>query len=258
MVTWLPFAVPLVMPSPVLSPREVVEAQLEALRQGDVRSCFEFASPKNRRVTGPWERFDTMVRRSAQYSPLVCCSSFEITSALALSDDSWTCRVRVRPAGSSSAPFAVADPVVAYRWELSRQRNEQPRFDLGLCVRHTADGWRGVVVGFDLVCQQPEPWISVMDIDALRRGRDQPFYRVLIDEADQAGAQAAAYVAEEMLLADTTGEPPRHPSIAELLHSYDAADGAFQPWPALRSRYPSGVSGCWMVDGVFPDTPASE
>ena len=47
----------LVQPSPSLSPLEVVTAQAYALHCGRVDVCFRFASPLNKLMTGPLERF---------------------------------------------------------------------------------------------------------------------------------------------------------------------------------------------------------
>lgn len=56
-----------IIPDPKLSPRQVVELQLEALRHNDKRDrgiavAFRFASPTNRAQTGPLERFSSMIR----------------------------------------------------------------------------------------------------------------------------------------------------------------------------------------------------
>lgn len=109
-------------PAPSLSPVQVVQAQLSALQKGDVQRCFEFASPANKKATGPWQRFEIMVRQTPAYAPLVCCTRFEVVGALPLGSDAYKCRARVWPAGGSSAPFAVATPVLDYDWMLSRQR----------------------------------------------------------------------------------------------------------------------------------------
>ena len=112
-------------PSPALKPIDVVEAQLSALKAGNVERCFAFASPMNKRATGPWQRFEMMVRQTPAYAPLVSMSSFEVVSGLALGNDKWRCRVRVRPAGSSSMPFALPTaPVLFYDWCLSQQTEE--------------------------------------------------------------------------------------------------------------------------------------
>lgn len=62
------------LPRPELSAEDVVEIQLAALRRADpeglgVLQCFVFASPGNRQVTGPLERFGRMVRE-APYASL--------------------------------------------------------------------------------------------------------------------------------------------------------------------------------------------
>jgi len=64
-------------PSPDLTPRDVVEAQLAALKANDepeadagIRAAFRFASPENKRTTGPVERFIEMVKNPL-YAPLL-------------------------------------------------------------------------------------------------------------------------------------------------------------------------------------------
>lgn len=57
------------LPSPDLSPREVVEIQLAGLQDAKadgvgILQCFCFASPGNRLTTGPLERFGQMVRQA--------------------------------------------------------------------------------------------------------------------------------------------------------------------------------------------------
>jgi len=73
------------VPSPEIEPAEVVRIQVEALRQNSfsnegIELTYHFASPRNKRYTGPLERFIDMVRsapydrllnhRSAEYSPM--------------------------------------------------------------------------------------------------------------------------------------------------------------------------------------------
>ena len=52
-------------PSPALMPLDVVQSQLSALQAGDVRRCFEFASPTNKKATGPWQRFEMSAQHPA-------------------------------------------------------------------------------------------------------------------------------------------------------------------------------------------------
>ena len=64
-------------PHPSLSPLEVVDIQIEALRHNDVQYqnsgievTFNFASPANKRMTGPLERFKLMVN-NPMYRPMI-------------------------------------------------------------------------------------------------------------------------------------------------------------------------------------------
>jgi hypothetical protein len=64
-------------PSPSLSAATVVDAQLDALRTNDdprpdagVATAYNFASPANRRATGPLPRFVEMVR-GRLYAPMI-------------------------------------------------------------------------------------------------------------------------------------------------------------------------------------------
>ena len=64
-------------PDPSLSPQDVVSIQIEALRNNDIpyedrgiEVTFNFASPANKRMTGPLERFQVMVR-DPTYGPMI-------------------------------------------------------------------------------------------------------------------------------------------------------------------------------------------
>lgn len=66
---------PVTAPSPALDPSDVVRIQVEALRTNNLKNegielTFNFASPANRRVTGPLPRFIEMLR-SAPYDRLL-------------------------------------------------------------------------------------------------------------------------------------------------------------------------------------------
>ncbi len=68
---------PQTKPDPSLSPQDVVSIQIEALRNNDtpyenrgIEVTFNFASPANKRLTGPLERFAEMVRNPI-YGPMI-------------------------------------------------------------------------------------------------------------------------------------------------------------------------------------------
>ena len=68
---------PQVEPDPSLSARDVVSIQIEALQNNDtpyenrgIELAFNFASPANKRITGPLERFKLLVRNPI-YGPMI-------------------------------------------------------------------------------------------------------------------------------------------------------------------------------------------
>ena len=104
-----------------MSPEDVVSTQIEALQQNDtpyedrgIEVTFNFASPTNKRMTGPLERFKVMVR-SPIYGPMIDHRSAEY--------------VNVRVEGD----FAEVDVILqskngqylGYRFMLSRQHDNQ-------------------------------------------------------------------------------------------------------------------------------------
>ena len=75
---------PEIMPDPVYTPEEVVGIQMRALasnnkpfKNAGIELTFRFASPNNKSVTGPLERFATLFESSA-YSPMINHQSIEL------------------------------------------------------------------------------------------------------------------------------------------------------------------------------------
>ena len=86
------------------------------------------------------------------------------------------------------------------------------KFTIGQVVRHRLYQFRGVVFDIDPVFANTEQWYQ--SIPAERRPRkDQPFYHLFAENAD---TEYVAYVSEQNLLPDNTGEPVRHPQVAEV------------------------------------------
>lgn len=102
-------------PSPSLDPSEVVRIQVEALRNNSllnegIQLTYRFASPDNKRVTGPLIRFTEMVR-SAPYDRLLNHLRARY-SPLAVSGDQAYQMVIITDAEGEE---------IAYHWSLSRQ-----------------------------------------------------------------------------------------------------------------------------------------
>ena len=76
------FSQNIVLPSPEISAIQVVEIQLFALQSNDpkndlgIKQTWEFAHPRNKEATGPYNRFETMIR-SPSYYLLLNNKSFE-------------------------------------------------------------------------------------------------------------------------------------------------------------------------------------
>lgn len=97
-------------PNPNLTPQQVVEFQLDALRHNDepttdagIERSFRFASPSNRLVTGPLTHFSEIVH-SAAYSALLKSQASEIRGVVVQGDDARV-YVTVTSAGGSELNF---------------------------------------------------------------------------------------------------------------------------------------------------------
>jgi heat shock protein HspQ len=86
------------------------------------------------------------------------------------------------------------------------------KFGIGQIVRHRVYPFRGVIFDVDPVFANTEEWWRSIPAE-VRPSRDQPFYHLYAENAD---SQYIAYVSEQNLLPDETGEPVRHPQVEEI------------------------------------------
>jgi heat shock protein HspQ len=92
------------------------------------------------------------------------------------------------------------------------------RFQIGQVVRHKVYPFRGVIFDVDPTFSNTEEWYRSIPKD-VRPNKDQPFYHLLAENAD---TEYIAYVSEQNLLADDSGEPLRHPQIKDY---FEAREG---------------------------------
>ena len=85
------------------------------------------------------------------------------------------------------------------------------KYKIGQVVRHRIFPFRGVVFDIDPVFSNTEEWWLSIPED-IRPRKDQPFYHLFAENAE---TEYVAYVSEQNLLPDTSGEPIRHPQVAE-------------------------------------------
>lgn len=83
------------------------------------------------------------------------------------------------------------------------------RFHIGQIVRHRIYAFRGVVFDVDPIFSNSEEWWESIPED-LRPSKDQPFYHLL---AENEQGSYNAYVSEQNLLADDSGDPVDHPDV---------------------------------------------
>src|SRR6478609_9316700 len=102
------------------------------------------------------------------------------------------------------------------------------RFAIGDVVRHKLFDFRGVVFDVDPVFANSEEWYEAIP-EAIRPSKDQPFYHLLAENAEQS---YIAYVSQQNLVADESDEPIDHPAIAAYFNGFD--HGRYQLRPEHR------------------------
>jgi heat shock protein HspQ len=90
--------------------------------------------------------------------------------------------------------------------------SRQARFAIGEVVRHRVFPFRGVIYDVDPVFDNTEEWYEAIPKE-VRPSKDQPFYHLL---AENETTTYEAYVSEQNLLVDDSGEPCHHPLIETL------------------------------------------
>ena len=89
--------------------------------------------------------------------------------------------------------------------------------------------FRGVIFDIDSEFNNTEEWwLSIPE--AVRPHKDQPFYHLLAENAE---TEYVAYVSEQNLLPDDSGEPIRHSQVAEIFVK-DKSGGYRQRNPSLN------------------------
>lgn len=102
------------------------------------------------------------------------------------------------------------------------------KFQIGQVVRHRLYPFRGVVFDIDPVFNNTEEWYQEIPAE-VRPRKDQPFYHLF---AENEQTEYIAYVSEQNLLPDDSGEPLRHPQISEIF--VKDKKGGFRPRAATR------------------------
>lgn len=102
------------------------------------------------------------------------------------------------------------------------------KFAIGQVVRHRLFPFRGVIFDVDPQFANTEEWYEAIPKE-VRPRKDQPFYHLLAENAE---TEYIAYVSEQNLLEDRSGEPIRHPQLRELFDRMP--DGNYAPKDRTR------------------------
>jgi heat shock protein HspQ len=95
------------------------------------------------------------------------------------------------------------------RSEAMETRNA--KFGIGQIVKHRFYPFRGVIFDVDPVFANTEEWWRSIPTE-VRPAKEQPFYHLYAENED---SQYVAYVSEQNLVSDESGEPVRHPQVSE-------------------------------------------
>jgi len=119
----------------------------------------------------------------------------------------------MEPKPDSPNPTRIVDPASSLPGSLgTAPRIAHAHFRIGHTVRHRMFGFRGVIFDIDPVFANSEDWYEAIPA-AMRPARDQPFYHLFADNGE---SSYVAYVSQQNLVSDDTGEPIDHPAIDAL------------------------------------------
>jgi heat shock protein HspQ len=95
------------------------------------------------------------------------------------------------------------------------------KYHLGQVVRHRKHPFRGVIFDVDAIFSNTEEWYRAIPEES-RPSKDQPFYHLL---AENGQSHYVAYVSEQNLVPDYSGEPVDHPDLDDLFGEFE--DGQY-------------------------------
>ncbi len=108
---------------------------------------------------------------------------------------------------------------------LSLMEPRLAKFSIGQVVRHRIFPFRGVIFDVDPEFANTEEWWRSIP-EEIRPRRDQPFYHLLAENDSNA---YVAYVSEQNLLPDPSGEPVGHPQTNVLFDAFEGGHYHLRP-----------------------------
>ena len=105
------------------------------------------------------------------------------------------------------------------------EKMREAKFSIGQVVKHKVFPFRGVIFDVDPEFSNTEDWLTQIP-EPVRPERNQPFYHLFAENAEN---HYVAYVSEQNLVPDESGDPIEHPQIGLLLETED--DGGYKLRP---------------------------
>ncbi len=99
------------------------------------------------------------------------------------------------------------------------------KFNIGDVVRHRVFPFRGVIFDVDAVFSNTEEWWNAIP-EEIRPHKDQPFYHLLAENEED--GEYIAYVSEQNLRPDTSGEPVHHSQVEDFFIAFDPDRNAYE------------------------------
>ena len=99
------------------------------------------------------------------------------------------------------------------------------KYQIGQIVRHRFYPFRGVVFDVDPEYSNSDEWYDSIPED-IRPVKEQPFYHLLAENSE---SEYVAYVSEQNLLPDDSGDPVDHPDVGEMFGSLDGGQYEIEP-----------------------------
>ena len=102
---------------------------------------------------------------------------------------------------------------------------KQAKFTIGQVVKHRMFSFRGVIFDVDPEFANTEEWWLAIP-ENMRPRKDQPFYHLLAENEE---SSYVAYVSEQNLIPDDSGQPVTHPQTSLIFESFDGHEYKLRP-----------------------------
>lgn len=96
-------------------------------------------------------------------------------------------------------------------------RTHQAKFTIGQVVKHRFFSFRGIIYDVDPEFANTQEWWESIP-EEIRPAKEQPYYHLLAENDE---TEYVAYVSEQNLVPDYSGEPLRHPQLREMFEELE-------------------------------------